>query len=105
MSSLQTYAVLGLGILVFGVFLYALVSSAWRMLHTEGGLRLEQVLGRRGAELAVAGAQGPCDAAVAARRCAACADKALCDAWLASGRRDGFEAFCPNAYFIGRCAP
>lgn len=105
MSSLPTYTVLSLGILVFGVFLYALASTAWRMLHADGGLRLEQVLGRRGAELAFAGEHTPCDAAVVARRCAACAGKPVCDAWLASGRRDGFEAFCPNADFIGRCTP
>jgi hypothetical protein len=104
-SSLQTYTVIGLGILIFGVFLYALLSTAWRMLHAEGDLRLERILGRRGTELAFAGGQGRCDAAAAARRCAGCAGKALCDAWLASGRRDGFEAFCPNADFIGRCAP
>jgi len=45
---------------------------------SDGRLHLEQMLGRRGAN---------------------------CDAWRASGRRDGFEAFCPNADFIGRCAP
>ncbi|OGA78360.1 MAG: hypothetical protein A3G27_13230 [Betaproteobacteria bacterium RIFCSPLOWO2_12_FULL_66_14] len=105
MSSLETYLVLGLGFVVFAVFLYALANSAWRMLHADGGLRLEQMLGRRGVQLAAAGEHAPYDAAVAARRCANCADKAACDAWLASGRRDGFEAFCPNADFIGRSAP
>ena len=105
MSSLQTYAVLGLGMLVFAVFLYALLSTAWRMLHAGGRLRLEQMLGRRGVRLAAAGEHAPCDAAAAARRCAGCDGKAVCDAWLASGRRDGFETFCPNADFIGRCAP
>ncbi len=104
MSSLETYSVLGLGILISAVFLYALAATAWRMLHA-GSLRLEQVMGRRGTDLAFAGEHAPCDAAVATRRCAACAGKAICDEWLASGRRDGFEAFCPNADFIGRCAP
>ncbi|TAK85060.1 MAG: hypothetical protein EPO20_12830 [Betaproteobacteria bacterium] len=105
MSALQTFTVLGLGLLVFAIFLYALLTTAWRMLHADGGLRLEQMLGRRGGDLALAGGHAPYDAAVAARRCAGCACKAACDAWLASGRRDGFEAFCPSADFIGRCAP
>jgi hypothetical protein len=105
MSFLQTYAVLGLGFVVFALFLYTLASTAWRMLHADGGLRLEQMLGRRGVQLAAAGEQAPSDTAAAARRCAGCAGKAVCDDWLASGRRDGFEAFCPNADFIGRCAP
>ncbi|HWD22286.1 MAG TPA: DUF6455 family protein [Burkholderiales bacterium] len=105
MNSLETYAVLGLGMLVFAVFMYALASTAWRMLHADGRLRLEQMLGRRGVQLAAAGEHSPYDAAVAARRCAGCAGKTACDAWLVSGRRDGFETFCPNADFIGRCTP
>lgn len=105
MSSLETYAVLGLGALVFAVFLYALIHSAWRMLHADGRLRLEQLLGRRGMQLAVAGEHAPYDAALAARRCVGCAAKGACDTWLASGQRDGFETFCPNADFIGRSAP
>jgi hypothetical protein len=105
MSSLETYAVLGLGALLLAVFLYALLNSAWRMLHADGRLRLEQMLGRRGVQLAVAGEHAPYDAAVATRRCAHCAAKGACDTWLASGRRDGFEAFCPNADFVGRNAP
>jgi len=105
MSSFETYAVLGLGALVFTVFFYALFNSAWRMLHDDGRLRLEQMLGKRGIRLAVAGEHAPYDAAVAARRCVGCVDKARCDAWLASGRREGFEVFCPNADFIGRNAP
>lgn len=105
MSSFETTVVLGLGLLVFAAFLYALLNAAWRMLHDNGRLRLEQMLCRRGVKLAVAGEQSPYDAALAARRCVGCADKARCDAWLASGRREGFEAFCPNADFIGRSAP
>jgi hypothetical protein len=40
--------------------------------------------------------------ALAARRCVFCNTKAECDAWLASGRSEGFEDFCPNAGYIAR---
>ena len=43
----------------------------------------------------------PASAPPAAR----CTATTACDAWLASGRRDGFDSFCPNADFVGRCAP
>lgn len=105
MNPLETYLVLGLGFLVFAAFLYALINAAWRMLRDDGRLRLDQMLCRRGVKLALAGEHAPYDAAMAARRCAGCADKARCDAWLATGQREGFEAFCPNADYIGRSAP
>jgi hypothetical protein len=39
-------------------------------------------------------------AAVAARRCVFCNTKPECDAWLASGAREGIQNFCPNADFV-----
>jgi hypothetical protein len=105
MSTFEIYAVLGLGAAIFTVFFSAVLVSAWRMLRDDGRLRLEQMLCRHGAKLNVAGERSPYEAAVAARRCVGCADKERCDAWLASGEREGFEAFCPNADFVGRSAP
>jgi hypothetical protein len=41
---------------------------------------------------------------VAVRRCVVCPDKPACDAWLASGKKEGAAAFCPNAGFVQRIA-
>lgn len=60
-------------------------------------LRLVEMLARRGVRLAD---EDYYAAALATRRCVFCPDKAQCDAWLASGSREGFERFCPNADFI-----
>lgn len=63
----------------------------------DGRLRLVEMLERHGARLAD---RDYYPAAIATRRCVFCNAKDECDAWLASGRRDGFERFCPNAEFI-----
>jgi hypothetical protein len=73
------------------------------MLRDDGRLRLRRMLARNGVRPAAA-ANEYLEAARATRRCVACADKARCDAWLASHRREGFDAFCPNAAFISRHA-
>jgi hypothetical protein len=88
--------------LVFGVMLYSIFAASIRMLQDDGRLRLRRMLARRGVSLAAADG-GIYEIARATRRCVGCADKAQCDAWLAARRREGFEAFCPNAAFIARC--
>lgn len=105
MSSLSTYIVIGLGVLVFAAFVYALLVSSLRMLRDDGRLRLRAMLGRYGAALDVApGEHAAYQGALATRRCVACAEKARCDAWLDSGARDGAEAFCPNTGFVRNAA-
>lgn len=86
--------------LILGVVLYALLASAWRILHDDGRLRLERMLKRNGASLGAALGTSGYQAAIATRRCVACADKAECDAWLRSGGRGSIPKFCPNADFI-----
>jgi hypothetical protein len=92
--------------LLVGAVLYAIFTESWRMLHDDGRLRLRRMLARHGATLNAAATYGfaASETARATRRCVACADKARCDAWLASHRREGFEAFCPNADLIARSA-
>lgn len=87
--------------LVLGGIVYAMIVTCWRMLHDDGRLRLRRMLARRGLTLAAAPATD-CEKARATRSCIACDDKARCDAWLASRRREGFAAFCPNAGLIER---
>jgi hypothetical protein len=64
-------------------------------------LRLVEMLGRRGAHLG-GDIMEVRNEALAVRRCVFCSAKAKCDAWLASGETQGFEAFCPNALYIAR---
>lgn len=85
-----------LATLTLGAIFYALGATGWRMLHDDGRLRLRRLLARQGVSLASAQASD-CEKALAARACVACGEKTRCDAWLASRRRWGFAAFCPNA--------
>jgi hypothetical protein len=89
-------AVLGL---IAAVAAPALVLAWRRVMGQEGPLRLAQALRRRA--LAPEDATGQERAfAVAARRCALCSSVEECDAWLATGAREGSEHFCPNATFL-----
>ena len=70
----------------------------------EPRLRLAEVLARDGIKLCSDPAHARRDA-LATRRCVLCPSQKKCDAWLASGRREGLGAFCPNAgYILGRAA-
>jgi hypothetical protein len=89
-------ALLLLGTIGYGVFV-----ESRRMLRDDGRLRLRRMLVRNGVRPATVAGEY-CETARATRRCVGCADKARCDAWLASHRREGFDAFCPNAAFILR---
>jgi hypothetical protein len=95
-----------LAALLVGAIVYAIFAESWRMLHHDGRLRLRRMLARHGASLNAAATLGfaTYETARATRRCVACASKAQCDAWLASRKRDGIEAFCPNAGFIAHSA-
>lgn len=64
-------------------------------------LRLVEMLDRQGLKLGEDLSRIYSDA-IATRTCVYCDVKEECDAWLASDKRDGFEAFCPNAQYIAR---
>ncbi len=68
-------------------------------LHEERRLRLADVLERGGGRMPDE-ASDLYSTAAAARRCVFCNAKPACDAWLAAGRHEGLEEFCPNADFI-----
>jgi hypothetical protein len=105
MSELTGYTIFGASMIVIGAAFYAILVSAWRMMHDDGELRLERMLKRHGGRLDLAvGGLNTYQAALAVRRCVACPDKTECDAWLASGKRDGSPAFCPNTGFVQRIA-
>jgi hypothetical protein len=67
----------------------------------EPRLRFVEMLARKGLRPGESHSQAYAGA-LAARRCVFCRRKAECDAWLASGRSEGFEQFCPNAWYIAR---
>jgi hypothetical protein len=48
------------------------------------------------------GAGGDAQMAQAVRRCVLCPSIEECDHWLASGKREGLGAFCPNAGFFAQ---
>ena len=85
--------------LVAAVALPALVLAWRRVMHQEGPLRLAQAMRRHALKPEDAAGQERAFA-VAARRCALCSSPEECDAWLATGAREGSEAFCPNATFL-----
>lgn len=96
--------VLGMGaLLLLGLVGYGMFVESLRMLRDDGRLRLRRMLVRHGVPPSAV-ANEYSEVARATRRCVACADKARCDAWLASHRHEGSEAFCPNAAFISRSA-
>ena len=85
------------------VILVAGLLSAWRGDGGVGSVLLEKVLRRQSdAAAANALASGSRDFAVAVQRCLSCNQAAQCRAWLASGARDGYQTFCPNARYVQR---
>jgi hypothetical protein len=102
-AQLFPYFAGGLLVAMLAVIAWALWDQWRRVFADEGPLRLAPMMRRRGAAPPQALAEGEAEAlARAALRCTVCRDKASCDAWLASGARDGYQRFCPNAGFIER---
>lgn len=73
------------------------VYAGWRRITArEGELQIWRALHRRGlGDDDTAGASTQLARAV--RRCVLCPSIPECEAWLASGAREGVERFCPNA--------
>lgn len=97
---LQWIAFLGATALGLGIVAIA-VLGLWRAMTDERPLLLSELLALEGVDmgLGVRGV-GARQFAIAARTCMQCTARARCEAWLASNRRDGYEAFCPNAGYI-----
>jgi hypothetical protein len=90
-------------LVVFGIVVYIALASLWRLRREPPPAALGAMLARQGIDwdrLAAAGAVH--DFALGVRRCNDCHARAQCREWLARGRREGYETFCPNAGFIER---
>ena len=102
MELLPLIAVMGGALFVLAV-IGAVLLALWSRDAVEAPLLLERVLRRQGDDVAHrALASGNRDFAVAVRQCLRCTEAAQCRAWLASGARDGYEWFCPNAGYVDR---
>lgn len=87
-----------LGLIALG----AVAIGLWRS-APGGQVLLYDMLARQGKDVArTALASGSRDFAVAVNQCLACPSTVRCSAWLESGSKQGFEAFCPNAGYVSR---
>ncbi len=92
------YAPLALILVVGAVVAGPVVYAAWRRITArEADLEFWRVIGRLG--LTREAASDDAGRARAVRRCIACPNLDQCGDWLASGRKDGLDEFCPNASF------
>ena len=89
---------IGIGLALAAALAYALVTAWRRAMHDGAPLPFfGMIVRRRPAPTGPDSEVGAKLLALAARRCAFCGDKEQCRAWLASGRQDGYPAYCPNA--------
>ena len=99
MDFLESVAILG-GALLAVITVAAVVAAEWRNIP-EGPVPLYEMLRRQGDDAAgLALASGSRDFAVALKRCVGCSAREECRSWLDSGRREGFDRFCPNAGYV-----
>lgn len=87
-----------LGLIAFSI----LAMGLWRG-APDGRVLLYKMLARQGDDVArIATASGSRDFAMAVNQCLCCNSAARCRAWLDSGKREGFDAFCSNAGYVSR---
>jgi hypothetical protein len=100
---LETMAVVA-PIVIISVLAIAASLMAWDSLD-ERPVLIGEMLDRQGSDaMHMALASGGADFARAVRRCVGCAEAARCRSWLDAGRREGYDAFCPNAGYVERIA-
>jgi Family of unknown function (DUF6455) len=75
---------------------------AWRASHAAPVLLYEMLDRQGGAVAHLALASEGRSFGMAVRQCVACPSKLRCRAWLESGNRDGYEAFCANTGYVTR---
>jgi Family of unknown function (DUF6455) len=104
---LESIAVMASTAIVAGFIVYTVayaLSKMWRRVWDAATpLQLGEMLYRQGDRVARAAiAPGGNDFVLAVRQCTSCKAAAQCRAWLDSGEREGYGAFCPNAGFVDR---
>ena len=103
MAFLESIAIMGAAAVVLIPLGYIAV-VAWRGGWSDSRpVLLGELLRSQGEGVArLAIAPGGHGFALAVRRCLDCEAKVQCRAWLDSGKREGYEVFCPNAGFVER---
>ena len=89
-----------LGLAAFAV-VWALAAGWRRAMSVQRPLLLGEMLMRQGPDLSELSSLRGRELGRAVRRCMLCGSAERCSSWLQQGGREGFEAFCPNAGFIG----
>ena len=103
MALLESIAITAAVAIIVGVALYISFAMLRRAALEEQPVHLGAMLAAQGEQvLRRAAAGGGQDFMLAVRRCVHCDAAAECRAWLDLGRRDGYEAFCPNAGYVDR---
>lgn len=99
-SFLELIAILGASMLALFIVAVAIMSGM-QSVADHGAALFSQMLRSQGLdpEQTMFAADGR-EFALAVRRCTRCAARQRCREWLASGVREGYQAFCPNAAFI-----
>lgn len=99
-SILELIAILGASALAIFIVAVAILSGMQAVADNSPTL-LSKVLAAQGLDplQAMSSSEGR-EFGLAVRRCTRCGGRDRCRAWLASGARDGYQAFCPNAAFI-----
>lgn len=88
------------GVAAAAIGLMPLALAGWRRLMSrEGELQIWRAMPQAGVTPPDA-ADRHGSLARAVRRCVMCPSIEECEDWLASGRRDGLDRFCPNATFF-----
>jgi hypothetical protein len=101
MDFLETVAFLGAAV-VGAIALAAIFLAMWRG-APDVPVFLHAMLSRQGEDVArIATASGSRDFAIAVNQCRCCNSVARCRAWVDSGKREGFDAFCSNAGYVSR---
>lgn len=104
-SILELVAILGASALALFIVAVAVMSGMQAVADNSPTL-LSQVIAAQGLDplQAMASTEGR-EFGLAVRRCTRCSGRERCRAWLSSGARDGYQAFCPNAAFIQSLKP
>ncbi len=87
-------------LLALVVVLLGVVLVLRRRPRADVRVRLYDMMRRRGVSPPPEDAADVQDVAAAERRCAACANKEMCDELLRIGQTKGYDRFCPNALYI-----
>lgn len=104
-SSLFAVFAVAVWVAVAAVMFRSMLVAWRRAMHEDWPDLLGRMMLRRGIDSAQVWEALPSwDVAAAGRRCALCAEKERCRAWLASGARSGYARFCANTGSLDRVA-